>query len=369
MGLILLLTATTTIITKPNQQADAARLLALPPSTTGRVGAISQGSLERYAAVRASGARLVVVSGARTPTLLQRLPFIPAADAYVSENGGRIFYPAEVAKELGDELIASTARDEEEEEGDGGGEKQAGPATTTPLPVACPLVEDLAWRAQLQHVCGPASEEGKGVPPEERTGSLWAFYRRLKEGGWRVDAQGYSTAFRVQGRTAGDDEAAEAALRAVAASRPSGVACSTNLGVLDFYPARSGKEGAARRLERLFAAAAATTTVRTAFLCDDDNDLALASRVGRVFVPTFGSESMKAAVRAEQRRAAEARVPAHFVTPKEEELAGKSAAARCAAATEAMIEAAGAWLDGQEETCEAAAAATAKGGEAVVTAR
>jgi hypothetical protein len=341
------------------------------------VGAISQGTLERYAAARASGARLVVVSGARTPTLLQRLPFIPAADAYVSENGGRIFYPDEVAKELGEELIASTARDEEE---GGGGENQEGPATTTPLPVACPLVEDLAWRAQLRPVCGPASEEGKGVPPEKRTGSLWAFYRRLEGSGWRVDAQGYSTAFRVQGRTAGGDDdkaAAEAALRAVAASRPSGVACSTNLGVLDFYPARSGKEGAAKRLERLFAAAAAagggagatTPPVRTAFLCDDDNDLALASRVGRVFVPTFGSTSMESAVRAEQRRAAEAGVAAHFVTPAEEVLdqaKGKSAAARCAAATEAMVEAAGAWLDGQEETCEAAAT---KGGEAVVAAR
>ena len=52
------------------------------------------------------------MTGARTSTLLQRLPFLPAADAYVSENGGRIFYP------------------------------------DVTLPTACQIAEDARWRAR-----------------------------------------------------------------------------------------------------------------------------------------------------------------------------------------------------------------------------
>jgi hypothetical protein len=56
-------------------------------------GVISRRTLELCAVLRGCGARLAIVSGARTSTLLGRLPYLPAADAYVSENGGRIFYP------------------------------------------------------------------------------------------------------------------------------------------------------------------------------------------------------------------------------------------------------------------------------------
>ena len=52
----------------------------------------------------------VLITGARTATLLQRLPFLPSADAYVAENGGRIFYPDQT------------------------------------LPTAMPLMEDTKWR-------------------------------------------------------------------------------------------------------------------------------------------------------------------------------------------------------------------------------
>lgn len=301
---------------------------------------------------------------------------MPAADAYVSENGGRIFYSPEVAERLGGALIAATAP--EPDANAAAAIATAAAATSPPRPVALPLIEDLAWRAQLAPVCGPAREEARGVAPEDRTGPLWAFYRRLAQQGWRVDALGYATAFRVQrqqrGAAAGaedeDEEAsAEAALSAVAASRPAGVACSTNLGVLDFYPAGSGKEGAARRLERLFLAEAeaagggATRAARTAFLCDDDNDLALAARCGRAFVPTFGSESMRRAVDEARRRAEAAAAPTHFVTPAPPPSSSgaggpSSSAARCAAVTEAMIEAATAWLC-EEEAGEASAVAVA----------
>ena len=64
----------------------------------------------------AAGAQ-VLLTGARTATLLQRLPFLPSADAYCAENGGRIFYPDQT------------------------------------LPTAMPLMEDTKWRKS--HIAGP----------------------------------------------------------------------------------------------------------------------------------------------------------------------------------------------------------------------
>lgn len=49
------------------------------------MGVISTATLRLFAALRLLGVRLVLVSGARSSTLLQRLPYLPAADAYVCE--------------------------------------------------------------------------------------------------------------------------------------------------------------------------------------------------------------------------------------------------------------------------------------------
>lgn len=74
---------------------------------------------------------------------------------------------------------------------------------------------------------------------------------------------------------------------AVIARRPSNLSCTLNLGVVDFYPATSGKEGAARHLMRKWGVPAAST----AFLCDDDNDLALADIVAKAFLPSISAVS------------------------------------------------------------------------------
>ena len=71
-------------------------------------------------------------------TLLARLPFIPAADAYVCESGGRIFYTCTV-----DDAI----------------------------PSAAPFGEDIAWRSRHAEVCGMPGEDM--LPPKRRTGTLW----------------------------------------------------------------------------------------------------------------------------------------------------------------------------------------------------
>lgn len=49
--------------------------------------------LQLYAVARQLGVKLALITGARLSTTLQRLPFLPAADAIVAESGGRIYYP------------------------------------------------------------------------------------------------------------------------------------------------------------------------------------------------------------------------------------------------------------------------------------
>ena len=61
--------------------------MKLHPSTTGMQGLISLRTLELMARVRKMGFKIVVISGARTSTMMQRLPFLPFADAVATENG------------------------------------------------------------------------------------------------------------------------------------------------------------------------------------------------------------------------------------------------------------------------------------------
>ncbi|KAL4452622.1 hypothetical protein ABPG75_008284 [Micractinium tetrahymenae] len=233
-------------------------LLRLPPSASGAQGLISLPTLRLYAALRALGVKLVVITGARLSTLLGRLPSIPAADAYVCEGGGRIFYPAPSAA----------------------------------LPTAAPLTEDLAWREVQAGAAGPAGQDT--VPPERRQGALWSFYASLaasaQASGIRLDAASYTTAFRVKGQP----EAVAAALQGL----PPGLATALNLGAADVFPATSGKENAARYLMQRFGAEPAECN----FMCDDDNDLGLAALVRKAYLPGITAPSVAAAVAAAPHR-------------------------------------------------------------------
>jgi len=71
--------------------------------------------------------------------------------------------------------------------------------------------------------------------------------------------------------------------QAAIAARPPSLKCTFNLGVADFYPAATGKEGAAAHLLLRWGAAAAFSV----HLCDDDNDLPLAAMVGKAFLPSI----------------------------------------------------------------------------------
>ena len=73
---------------------DNSLLIHLPPSKTGTRGVISRQTLYLCQKLRSvnNGTPLILVSGMRTTTLFQRMPYLPTADAYVCESGGRIFY-------------------------------------------------------------------------------------------------------------------------------------------------------------------------------------------------------------------------------------------------------------------------------------
>jgi len=189
------------------EEGESSAVLPLPPSSSGSQGIISTLTLQGYAQLRSRGVKLVLISGCRSSTLFERLACLPAADAYVCESGGRIFYPS------------------------------------TALPTAVGLVEDKTWRLS-QKAAGPPGQEG--VPVLERVGLLWDEYRRLSAQGLHLDARNYTTAFRVRVKTPEDMKSASGD------ALPPGLAAAVNLGAVDIYPATSGKKSAAQYLMRRF---------------------------------------------------------------------------------------------------------------------
>ncbi|DBB06799.1 hypothetical protein WJX82_001393 [Trebouxia sp. C0006] len=228
------------------------KVLKLPPTTTGHQGVISINTLTELARMRKGGVKLVLITGARLATLLMRMAFLPAADAYVCENGGRIYYP------------------------------------DTSLTVALPISEDIAWRKTHNATAGPPDTDA--VPPLERPGKLWDLYRKLDADGWALDAFSYTTNFRLKAK---DGKTPDDVLNVVKSLDPD-LASSFNIGLADFYPSTSGKEKAAKHIVEHY-----NTNLSEAFLlCDDDNDMGLAAVVGKVFLPSITSDSVQRAVEA-----------------------------------------------------------------------
>lgn len=164
-------------------------VIPLPASATGRMGRISLETLKLAARVRSSGARLVLVSGTRYSTFANRLPYLPRADAYVIENGGRIFYPKEAVKES----------DQAEKGGDGQSTVSSPEISAVGDPSltghsALALTEDLTWRQAMESATGSASQDAKA--PEDREGPLWDLYRRAVLEGFEVDTNTYYTMLR-----------------------------------------------------------------------------------------------------------------------------------------------------------------------------
>jgi hypothetical protein len=220
-------------------------ILRLPPSSTGLVGIISSRTLQQCQEIRRGaqhgGCKLVLVSGMRTSTLLQRLPFLPKADAYCSEAGGRIFYPTTpppppTAAHADDNAITTLSS-----------------MTVTPKPFSGAtasdlepygLVEDLEWKRRMERLdaAGPVGDDDSNSALEDRPGAaLWEFARDLQRRGLVVDTKGYSTCFRVNRIHNDENSVFDNVLLAGKIAIPKQLASSTNLGCVDFYPAASGK--------------------------------------------------------------------------------------------------------------------------------
>ena len=275
--------------------AATSELIALPPSSTGLQAFISTATLDIAAAINVP---IAIISGGRWTTVQRRVPYLPRAQAVVSDNGGRIFWRA---REV-----------ELSEDGRGGGTDEAA-AGDVEAAIVGTMVEDEAWRAGLVAASGGAigGMEEDALPPEERSGALWDLYRRLIAEGWACDPKGYTTSFRIKfGGESAEEQEAEAQ-RLWRTTAPFNVAngsgglgagglaalgldCSVNLGAVDVYPAGSGKKAAGLFVARALGA----RPEQTAFLCDDDNDVDLATSVGLAVVPQCTSRSMAEAAAA-----------------------------------------------------------------------
>lgn len=218
------------------------KILYLPPSTTGMKGIISSKTLKLCQEIRRHGnSKLVLVSGMRTETLIKRLPFLPKADAYASEAGGRIFYPLTNLQNYNGGII-------EPQEFDGALDTDLEPFS---------IEEDLEWREIMSRIDAAGSDGYAGdamdlflhksqyidtIPIEERTGLLWDFARELQEQGFILDYKGYACCFRVnmkqQEQVPEKDFLSLSDLDVTA----NGLGSSVNLGCIDFYPIQSGKK-------------------------------------------------------------------------------------------------------------------------------
>ncbi|CAM9842275.1 unnamed protein product [Ectocarpus sp. 12 AP-2014] len=319
-----------TLVHYYESEADAPgmpEVLSLPESATGRKARISIETLKLAAQVRASGARLVLVSGTRYSTFVNRLPFLPRADAYVIENGGRVFYPK---KDVASVSAAAGSGDKghtEANSGEGGGggsgepscpdEKSAVGDPTLTAHAASALTEDLKWRETMESATGPASQDA--IAPEDREGPLWDVYRAAVAEGFEVDTNTYYTMIRIKVKTGGkkrarenregkgaegpqeeqegeeEERGGEAAMEKLLASLPSDLRVVTNFGLVDICPLRSGKHNAAAFLAREHFD---IPLANCASMGDDDNDIALANSMGKgAFITTFSSESVEAAAK------------------------------------------------------------------------
>lgn len=226
-----------TLIHYPTKRLRSERhnsILKLPPSATGMRGVVSSKTLSLVQDIRQKGTKFVLVSGMRTSTFLNRLPFLPRADAYCTEAGGRIFYPTD--KNDAGFVVRP--------------QKYDGCTDADLEPFS--LVEDMQWRAQMEKITGSfglgdlkeLSLNPSKVPSlNERDGLLWDFARYLISKGYVLDTAGYSACFRVnQKQQTSVTEEQFAALSNGEVEVWDGLGTSVNLACVDFYPAYSGKK-------------------------------------------------------------------------------------------------------------------------------
>jgi len=302
---------------KPKSQRGNS-LLKLPPSSTGMRGVISSQTLQKIKSLREDRKiKFVLVSGMRTSTFLSRLPYLPRADAYALEAGGRIFYP----------VTAPTSDREGTTEGDAVALQELeasgrdvfvvrpkhfdGATKEDLLPFA--IEEDMQWRKNIEQLAGNfdspplkelAKKPSKTKDVRERDGLLWDFARMLSHEGFVLDTNGYSSCFRVNKKQQDPASVSDDSFKSLSDGRVQpikGLASSVNLSCVDYYPASSGKRNCCLYLASKFFPESDSSIIEfvskhAVCLCDDDNDLEMAMACRRAFIPEITSATMKAAI-------------------------------------------------------------------------
>ncbi|KAL3930840.1 MAG: hypothetical protein SGBAC_011588 [Bacillariaceae sp.] len=304
--------------TQEHHDDESNRILALPPSATGLRGAISSRTLVTCRDLRVEkGVKLVLVTGARTSTLLNRLPFLPKADAYCTEAGGRIFYPTDVDCCHNEGALQSQYTYTPHEY------SGANIASEDLKPFG--LREDMAWRKRMEDG-GAGVESYKGnevfssrcdgnddddddgeclidyestdgfpfaedeVHVSKRQGNLWNYANQLVEQeGFVLDTKSYSTCFRVNKKHQTNDKFNALLAGDIHPPDTRKIGTSTNLGCIDFYPAVSGKKWCCQYIADELGFNLATESV---CICDDDNDIEMALACSHSYIPSLTSERM-----------------------------------------------------------------------------
>lgn len=222
-----------TLIHYPDGVLDEenSKLILLPRSSSGLRGVLSHETLRLCQSLRQQGVKLVLISGVRLSTLLERLPFLPRADAYCCEAGGRIFYPVSPSQS---QLYTVTPHPD-----------TANGHSLEPFS----LEEDMEWRARIINTIGVSGFVGNElvqavgvseVPIPERRGVLWNEANHLQQKGFRVDTRSYATCFRVNRKHQTDEVDFDSLLTGEPV--PGGLSKATNLGCVDIFPSMSGKK-------------------------------------------------------------------------------------------------------------------------------
>lgn len=212
-----------TLIHYPKEVVPNEKNIQLPASSTGLVGVVSKRTFQLCQQVR-QRVPLYFVSGMRFTTLLARLPYLPRADAYCCDGGGRVFWASDTS---------GTLRIEPRLDGE----------------APFYLSEDSVWRKHVmeQHtgrdgfVGSELQTDATSpvvVPIRDRDGPLWRYAKSLLDRGLILDTRGYATCFRVNRKHQSDPSLFDSLLTE---DVPQNLAKSTNLGCVDVYPIVSGK--------------------------------------------------------------------------------------------------------------------------------
>jgi len=254
------------------ESKDTSSLLFLPPSATGLQAHISIHTLHLCQEIRkVEGVVLVLVSGMRTKTLFQRIPYLPRADAYVSENGGRIFYPILLNQENDDSTPSSSSSSSSSTTTSF--RKHMSPILLHVKPVLYHgisqedmqefgIVEDLTWKHYIRQQQQQDDNDDEDLNPvphhlesnsiinhstyeEDLLDSLQSVVEILEKRNFTVDKVGYSTCIRVNWKQQRQDLVTKQHFDQLSSTidlEHLGLQCSFNLGCIDFLPLRSGKK-------------------------------------------------------------------------------------------------------------------------------